>query len=92
MGFFSLGQILGMFTGRYPCPCCGTKMKWEDDSEETLICPKCGHEEDSDHYGFTDEEYDALYPTKEDVGGYEESNDEYNGESYEEVYNELDDD
>ena len=55
-------------------------MFWEDDSEEVLICPSCGHEETSDHYGFTDEEYDNLYPTKEEVcggdgAGYDEEDD-----------------
>jgi Zn ribbon nucleic-acid-binding protein len=80
MGFFNGKHFLAMLTGEYPCPECGTNMFWEDDSEEVLICPSCGHEETSDHYGFTDEEYDNLYPTKEEVcgddgAGYDEEDD-----------------
>ena len=51
---------------------------------------------DKHRYGFTDEEYQALYPTKEEVCGYEDDeddeDDEYNGETYDEVYGELSDD
>lgn len=44
-------------------------MEFEDEWEDTLICPECGHSVDLEHYGFeNDEEYDALYPSKEEFG------------------------
>ncbi len=91
MSFFNDGQIKGMGTGKYPCPKCKTLMEWEDENEEVLICPKCGREESAGHYGYTDEEYESLYPAKEEVSGYDEEGeeDEYNGETYEEVCGEL---
>ena len=52
-------------------------MEWEDEWEDTLVCPKCGHSMDSDHYGFaSEEEYNAMYPTKEEVCGYEDDDDD----------------
>ncbi len=95
MSFFNLDRILAMFTNQYHCSKCGALMEWEDEHEEVLICTNCGNEETSDHYGFTDEEYESLYPTREEVLGYEddeEDDDEYNGETYDEVYGELSDD
>lgn len=93
MSFFNPNQVVGMFTNKYPCPECGALMNWEDENKEVLICPNCGHEEEFDHYGFTDEEYESLYPTKEEVFGYEDDkDDEYNGETYDEIYGELDND
>ena len=44
-----------------------------------------------DHYGLTDEEYDALYPTKEEFLGYGEDEGNDSGETYDEVHGELDD-
>ena len=68
MGFFNEERILAMETGNYWCPKCGFKMEWEDEWEETLICPNCGHDMDSDHYGIeSEEEYEALYSTKEEL-------------------------
>lgn len=90
MSFFNNTQIKEMYTNEYPCPKCRALMKFEDEFGDTLVCPNCGYDEDYEHRGFTDEEYENLYPTKEEVCGYEE--DEYNGESYEEVYGELSDD
>lgn len=95
MSFFNDAQIKGMFTNEYPCPQCKALMEFEDEWEETLICPSCGYEVSSDHYGFnSDEEYDALYPTKEEVCGYNEDDeeDEYHGETYDEECGELSDD
>lgn len=96
MSFFNDAQVDALLTGRYICSKCGALMKFEDEWEETLICPKCGNSIDSDHYGMSDEEYDALYPTREEVCGYDEDEDyeedEYNGETYDEVYGELSDD
>ena len=91
MSLFSFGQILGMFGGKHTCPQCGAQMEWENDNEETLVCPQCGNSIDSDHYGFTDEEYDSLYPSKEEVCGYKDDDEDDCGESYDEVYDELDD-
>lgn len=43
-------------------------MEFEDEYEEVLICPGCGHSVDLEHYGFeNDEAYEALYPTREEV-------------------------
>lgn len=93
MSFFNDAQIKGMNTNHYPCPKCGAAMEWEDEYEEVHICPVCGYEVDSDHYEFReDKEYDSLYPTKEEVCGYDDDiEDDYNEESYDEVYGELSD-
>lgn len=96
MSMFNDALIKAFRTGRYICPECGALMEFEDEGRSTLICLNCGYDEDIDHYGFTDEEYQALYPTKEEVCGYEDDeddeDDEYNGEAYDEVYGELSDD
>lgn len=93
MSFFNDAQKDALLTDRYICSNCGARMQFEDEFGDTLICPACGHDEDYEHHGFTDEEYDALYPSREEVCGYEDNEeDEYNGESYEEVYGELSDD
>lgn len=94
MSFINKAREEAMLTGEYYCDACGGLMEWEDEWEDILVCPACGNSIDSDHYGLTDEEYDELYPTKEDVLGYDEGDedDEYNGETYEEVYGELSDD
>lgn len=81
----------GLFSGIYYCPICHEIMQFEDEVErDDLICPHCGCSEDLDHYGYTDEEYDALYPSMEEVLGIEPEFEE-GVELYEEVYNELDD-
>lgn len=93
MSFFNDAQVEALLTGRYICRECGAIMQFEDEYEDTLVCPECGYSEDSDRYGMSDEEYDALYPTKEEVCGYDEDEDgEYCGETYDEVYGELSDD
>ena len=97
MSFFNEAQIIGMTTGKYLCPKCGAVMDWENENQDVLICPKCGYDVSLERYGFSDEEYGSLYPTKEEVCGYvdeedDEDEDEYNGESYDEVYGELSDD
>lgn len=95
MSFFNDVQLEALRSGKYYCRECGALMEWEDEWEDVLVCPKCGFSEDSDHYGMSDDEYDSLYPTKEEVCGYddeEDEDDEYNGEYYEEVYGELSDD
>lgn len=94
MSFFNDAQIDALLTGRYICSECGALMEFENEWEDTLVCPKCGNSIDSDRYGMSDEEYDALYPTMEEVCGYndEEEEDEYYGETYDEVCGELSDD
>lgn len=67
MSFFNDAQKEALLTGIYKCPVCGNRMDFEDEYEETLVCPQCGYDEDVDHYGFTDEEYKAIYPTREEV-------------------------
>ena len=96
MSIFNEKQIEAMFSGEYICRECGAKMEFEDDWCAVLICPECGYEVDIDYYGFeSEEEYDALFPTKEELLGIEdESDDEEDdcGETYDEVCGELSDD
>ena len=93
MSFFNEKRIKTMSSGNYICSQCGANMEFEDEWEDTLVCPKCGHDIDVDRYGCErDEEYEALYPTKEEVVGYdEEEDDDECGETYDEVCGELDD-
>lgn len=68
MSFFNDAQRDALLTGRYICSKCGALMEFEDEWEEVLICPECGHSVDLEHYGFeNDEAYEALYPSKEEV-------------------------
>ncbi len=68
MNLLNNAQIEALLTGRYICSECGELMEFEDEWEDTLVCPHCGHSVDLEHYGFEkDEDYDALYPTKEEV-------------------------
>lgn len=96
MGFFNDTLVDALFTGNYVCRECGAQMEFEDEWEDILVCPSCGYSVELDRYGFdSDEEYDALYPTKEELCGYEDEydeDDEYNGEIYDEICGELDDD
>jgi DNA-directed RNA polymerase subunit M/transcription elongation factor TFIIS len=75
--FFNEKQIEAFTTGQYWCKECGSLMEFEDeDNHDILICPSCGAETDVDHYGFdSDEEYEALYPTREEVLGEEDEED-----------------
>lgn len=67
MSFFNDEQRRAILTGNYWCPECFERMEWENDNEDVLICPNCGLVMDSERYGMTDEEYDDLYPTEEEV-------------------------
>ena len=68
MSIFNEKQVEAMFSHNYICPKCGGKMEFEDEYEDILICTKCNHDMELDRYGFeSDEEYDALYPRKEDL-------------------------
>lgn len=72
MSFFNDAQIKGMMDGLYVCHECGCLMEFEDELEDTLVCPSCGHSVDLDEYGCEgDECYENLYPTREEVIGEE---------------------
>ena len=75
MSMFNEKQIEGLLTGNYYCKECGTLMVFEDEWRETLVCPECSYETDLDRYGFEDEEYDLLYPLKEEY--FDEDDDEH---------------
>lgn len=77
-------------TGIFKCDKCGSRMKAIDETGDYYVCPFCGYDTDVEHYGYLEEEYENLYPPIEDVLEYYETDeDEYNGENYEEVFNEL---
>ena len=60
MSIFNEEQIKAMFSREYICHECG----------HTLVCPHCGHSIDLDDYGREgNEEYENLYPTREEVLG-----------------------
>lgn len=95
MKFFNQKSVNSLLQRKYICSECGAEMKFEDEWEDILICSRCGHSVESEEYGFeNDEDYYALYPTKEELLGFEDEydiNNEY-GETYEEVCDELSDD
>lgn len=91
MGFYNDVVKKALLTGNYICSQCGNIMIFEDEYGDVLICPKCGHSIDYERYGFeNDEEYDALYPALEEAVTCDDE--EYSGETYDEVYGELGDD
>lgn len=93
MSFFNEAMVNALLSGRYICSQCGSKMEFEDEYEDTLICSKCGHSVDLDRYGSeNDEDYDALYPTKEEVIGDYDDDVVEGREVYDEVCGELDND
>lgn len=66
--FLNEKQVEAMLTQNYICPECGAKMKWETEWEDILVCESCGSSMDSEMYGLdSDEEYEKLYPTEEEV-------------------------
>ena len=70
MSIFNEEQIKAMFSREYICHECGHLMEFEDEWEDTLVCPHCGHSIDLDDYGREgNEEYENLYPTREEVLG-----------------------
>ena len=79
----------------YICPECGKRMtRLIEPSCDELVCESCGCSFDTERYGMTDEEYEALYPSEEEVLGYvllDDSDKEDTGETYDEVCGELDD-
>lgn len=85
-------------TGKYTCDECGWPMIFEDEWESVLICtnPDCGYSCEIDDYGTCEEERALDYPTEEEARillGEEIDEEEIDeiGETYEEVYDELDD-
>ena len=70
MSIFNEEQIKAMFSREYICYECGHLMEFEDEWKDTLVCPHCGHSIDLDDYGREgNEEYENLYPTREEVLG-----------------------
>ena len=68
MSFFNDAQKDALLTGRYICSKCGARMQFEDEWEDILVCLVCGHSVELERYGMEDdEEYEALYPTREEV-------------------------
>ena len=68
MSFFNDAQKDALLTGRYICSKCGARMQFEDEWEDILVCLECGHSVELEQYGMEDdEEYEALYPTREEV-------------------------
>lgn len=66
--FYNEKQAEAFKSGEYYCRECGELMEFEDEHEDSLICHTCGFSQDSDYYGFSsDDEYDALFPTEEEV-------------------------
>lgn len=91
MSFFNEKEQRAILTGEYICPECGKLMEFEDDSQETLVCPHCGNDIAFERYGLTDEEYDNLYPTESEVlDKHDDHGEDDSGETYDEVYGELD--
>lgn len=68
MSFFNDKQIKGLLSGEYICRKCGGLMEFEDEWEDTLVCPACGHDVALDNYGMEgDEDYANLYPTEDEI-------------------------
>lgn len=96
---FNEKLLEGLKTGIYPCQNkgCDGLMVFEDEKwRDTLVCPKCGYSCDLDDYGKTEEEIEMDYPTEEEVRKllgeeYDRMDRDECNETYEEVYNELDD-
>lgn len=70
MSIFNEKQIKAMTSGRYICSECGSVMEFEDEWEDTLVCPHCGHSHTHlNQCCEGDEKYENVYPTREDVLG-----------------------
>ena len=68
-------------------------MKFTDEFENDLYCPKCGFNISLDQYGFEEyRDYEALYPTVDEIRQFYEGCEEERPieDVYDEVYNELD--
>lgn len=64
MSFFNDAQRDGLLTGRYICSECGGLMEFEDEWEDTLVCPACGHSVDLEHgrYGHFRKQQEGFAP------------------------------
>ena len=71
----------------YFCGECGAEMERFGD---VLVCPKCGHSVDVEDYMTEYEDEEEYAPTLEELEGLPDEEDEELGETYDEVYNELD--
>ncbi len=91
MSFFNKSLLDALSSGNYICSKCAAKMEFEDEMEDVLICPKCGHSVDLEHYGTEDDEdYYTLYSvTPDEINDVEE--DDGDDEPYDEVCGELND-
>lgn len=70
MSIFNEEQIKAMFSREYICHECGHLMEFEDEWEDALVCPHCGHGIDLDDCGRVgNEEYGDLCPTGGEVLG-----------------------
>lgn len=70
MSIFNEEQIKAMFSREYVCRGCGPFVGFAGEWEDALVCPHCGHSIDLDDYGCEgNEEYENLYPTREEVLG-----------------------
>ena len=70
MSIFNEEQIKAMFSREFICHGCGHFMEFGGGWEDTLVCSRCGHGIDLDDSGREgDEEYENLYPTREEVLG-----------------------
>lgn len=68
MSIFNEEQIKAMSSREYICSECGKLMEFEDEWEDVLVCPHCGHSVDIDMYGCENEEdYENLYPTQDEL-------------------------
>lgn len=78
-----------IFEDDYYCGECGAEMELFGD---VLVCPKCGHSVDVEDYVTEYEEVEGWFPTLEELEELENGPKEDIGETYDEVYNELDPD
>lgn len=77
MSIFNEEQIKAMFSREYICNECGNLMEFEDEWEDILVCPHCGHSVELDDYGCEgSNEYRNLYPTREEVMGIADDSEE----------------
>ncbi len=67
MDILNSARIDALYTGEYTCPYCGGSMEFEDEWETVLVCPSCGESIELDRYGYSDDEYDELYPTEDEL-------------------------
>ena len=61
MSIFNEKQRKAMTDGEYICSECGGLMEFEDEWEDTLVCPHCGHSVDLEEYGCEGDESTRIY-------------------------------